>query len=84
MQEAHTEHALPGVSSNHCFLRTDAFAVLVASSYSSSEIARIGFFTSVRSIRAGMKPPPPIATNTSGANASTSGTQRLTAVAIWA
>ena len=73
-----------GSSVNHCLRSTVSFAVFVASSYSSSDIARIGFFTSVRSMRAGMKPPPPMATKTSGANASTSGAQLLTAVAICA
>jgi len=58
-----SEPNVPGASSNHCLQITEEFAVFVASSYSSREMARIGFCTSVRSIRAGMKPPPPIATD---------------------
>ena len=40
---AHQGTKVPGVSSNHCFRSTVELAVFVASSYSSSEIARMGF-----------------------------------------
>jgi hypothetical protein len=54
------------------------FFVFVLSSYSSSETARMGTLTSVRSMRAGMKPPPPIAMITSGLNSLTRGTRPAT------
>jgi hypothetical protein len=75
---------VPGSSLNHCFSSTRVFAVDVASSYNSSEMATMGTLTCVRSIRAGMKPPPPIATMMSGSNARTRGTAAATVVAICA
>ena len=47
-------------------------------------MARIGILSSVRSMRAGMKPPPPIAMITSGLNLRAGSTIFETASWIWA